>query len=164
MSIMEGHMVRDAAQASRPQPTAERLHRLVYVSQSVHGDGACEVEAEVASILAVSQANNRRAGITGALLFSSGWYAQTLEGPIDHVTATFERIQCDPRHRHTVILQAGWIERREFDGWSMGYVGHVTDDALPFMQIGTRAAEDAAGTACSILDAMRGVVLRSEVS
>ena len=162
MSMSSEHAVRDAVQARPQAAPPERLYRLVYVSRSVHGPGG--VEAEVASILAASRVNNQRAGITGALLFSTDWFAQTLEGPIDQVTATFERIQCDPRHRGTVILQAGWIEHRDFGAWSMAYTGPVTSDTLQFAQIGTQASDDAAGTANAILDAMRGVVLRSEVS
>ena len=142
---------------------AERLYRLVYVSRSILTDTQ-QVDAEVARILSTSQVNNRRAGVTGALLFGADCFAQALEGPVDDVTATFERIQCDPRHRDTVILQAGPVERREFGGWSMAYAGRMEDERMRFARIGThRCPENGAETANAILDAMQGVVLRAEV-
>ncbi len=46
-----------------------------------------------------------------------------LEGPIDTVSETFERIQCDHRHRDVAVLQAEHIEDRGFPAWSMGFAG-----------------------------------------
>ena len=140
----------------------EQLYRLVYVSRSAGLDGVGQMEAVVADILAQSRANNAQADITGALLFSAGLFAQALEGRMDEVTATFERIQCDPRHRDTVVLQAGRIGRREFGDWSMAYAGRVEDDRLRFAMpdAGTVRVAMAAN---AILDTMRDVVLRAEV-
>ena len=140
---------------------SEQLYRLVYVSRSACPGDSAWLNAEVASILSVSQANNRKAGVTGALLFSTDCFAQALEGPVDEVTTTFERIQCDPRHRDTVILQAGWVNRREFGEWSMAYAGRVEDDRIRFAGVGTH---DGTAEANTVLDAMRGVVLRSEMA
>lgn len=142
---------------------SEELYRLVYVSRSAGLDGAGRMEAAVADILAQSRANNARAGITGSLLFSAGLFAQTLEGPMDAVTETFERIQCDPRHRDTVILQAGRIGRRDFGEWCMAYAGRIEDDRLRFALVGTPGTAHASEAAKAILGTMRDVVLRAEV-
>lgn len=142
---------------------SEGLYRLVYVSRSFGLDGPGRMEAAVADILAQSRANNARAGITGALLFSAGLFAQTLEGPMNEVMDTFERIQCDPRHRDTVILHAGRVRERDFGEWSMAYAGRVEDDRLRFAmpEPGTAHTTEAAG---AILTAMRNVVLRAEAA
>ncbi len=97
----------------------ENLFRLVYCSRNMipalHGDAA----AEVGQILETSRANNARAGVTGALLYSDGCFAQVLEGGLDAVERTFERIQCDNRHGDVVVLQAGPADGRLFGVWNM---------------------------------------------
>jgi len=98
---------------------SSELFRLVYCSRNTilgqQGDPSTEVE----SILAASRANNARDGVTGALLYSDGCFAQALEGDLDAVQRTFERIQCDPRHGDVIVLQAGRAEGRLFGAWSM---------------------------------------------
>ena len=140
----------------------QQLYRLVYVSRCTCPGDPAWLDAEVTNILAKSKVNNRSAGVTGALLFSSECFAQALEGPVAEVEATFERIQCDPRHYDTVILQAGPVERREFGDWSMAYAGRVDDQRLQFAQFkdDTQPHDTASGL---ILDLMRGVVRRSEL-
>ena len=99
------------------------LFRVVYRSRNViagHG-----VEAEAAQILAASRRNNRRDGITGALLVSPVGFAQVLEGPLPAVERTFERIQRDPRHAQVDILHASEAEARCFAGWAMACAGRA---------------------------------------
>ena len=74
-------------------------------------------------ILAVSRRNNTAVGVTGALMFNAGCFAQVLEGPQAAVEATFERIQQDERHGDVSLLAFGPAEERAFETWSMGYVG-----------------------------------------
>jgi hypothetical protein len=82
-----------------------------------------ELKASVEQILVASQRNNARVGVTGALMFNSGCFAQVLEGGQSAVEDTFERIQRDMRHRETVVLLVEPTSRRAFSNWSMGYVG-----------------------------------------
>ena len=63
----------------------------------------------------------------GQLLFSADGFVQVLEGPTEAVERTFERIECDPRHAHVVILEAGPAAAREFQNWSMAYAGRDAD-------------------------------------
>lgn len=142
-------------------PPAQQLYGLVYVSRSACPGDAGWLDVEVTNILATSKVNNRQAGVTGGLLFSSECFAQTLEGSMDEVEATFERIQCDPRRHDTVILQAGPVDRRDFGDWSMAYAGRVDDQKLRFAQY-TDGAERQDGMGETILHLMRGVVRRSE--
>ena len=102
------------------------LYRVLYYSR-VHMPGpSAAADAEIHRILVASRRNNARAGVTGGLLFSDGCFAQVLEGPIEAVTETFERIQCDSRHRDVTVLEAGRVRARRFPSWSMGFAGTST--------------------------------------
>lgn len=99
------------------------LYRLVYTSRSLVGGDEAAQERTVARIVDASRRNNARAGVTGALLFSTGSFAQVLEGPRAAVEATFERIQRDPRHSDVGVLQCEPVAARGFPNWSMAFVG-----------------------------------------
>ncbi len=102
------------------------LYRVLYCSRNVIPGSPDAVAADIRAILAASRRNNARAGVTGGLLFSEGCFAQVLEGPMEAVEATFERIQCDPRHAEVTVLRVGPIPARDFPGWSMGFAGPAT--------------------------------------
>ena len=99
------------------------IYRLVYTSQNLLEGGEKEQKAAIAGLLAVSKRNNARVGVTGALLFNGGAFAQVLEGSRAAVEATFERIQRDPRHSDVAVLQCEPVAARGFPNWSMGFVG-----------------------------------------
>jgi Sensors of blue-light using FAD len=99
------------------------MHRLVYYSANRIVGSAEEVTAQIEQILATSRRNNEKVGVTGALMFSEGFFGQVLEGPEAAVEATFERIQRDPRHGDVSLLDFQSIEKRHFDNWSMAFVG-----------------------------------------
>lgn len=95
--------------------SAAELYRVAYVSRARQALGRGELEA----LLAVSQANNRRDGISGLLIYDAGAFLQVFEGPTDAVEALIRRIERDPRHGDIVVLSAGVVEGRYFDGWGM---------------------------------------------
>lgn len=99
------------------------IYRLVYASKNLLQGSDAEIAQAVSQILEASQRNNARVGVTGALMFNAGAFAQVLEGPQDGVESTFERIQCDPRHGDVTVLQCGPAESRSFANWSMAFVG-----------------------------------------
>lgn len=99
------------------------LYRLVYASKNLLQGSDAEIAQAVSQILDASQRNNARVGVTGALMFNAGAFAQVLEGPQQGVESTFERIQCDPRHGDVTVLQCGPAESRSFANWSMAFVG-----------------------------------------
>ncbi len=101
----------------------EQVYKLLYCSRNLLGGSLAEQEVEVQKILASSRRNNVREGVTGALLFNGEWFAQVLEGPLAKVEATFERIQCDPRHADVTVLESGEASGRVFAEWSMAYAG-----------------------------------------
>ena len=98
----------------------------------------------VAQILEASQRNNARAGVTGALMFNAGAFAQVLEGPQEGVEGTFERIQCDPRHGDVTVLQCGPAERRGFESWSMAFVGQSSSGQARFSSLSAESGFDLA--------------------
>ena len=104
---------------------AAALFRLVYASRSLVPEA--QVRAELPRILGAARRRNAAQDITGALLFSADGFVQVLEGPMAAVAATFERIQCDPRHADVVVLEAGPVPARDFAGWSMAYAGRHPD-------------------------------------
>ncbi len=100
------------------------VFRLVYTSVNRLVGSEQDIARNVADILAASKRNNGKAGVTGALMFNGGVFAQVLEGPRKAVEATFERIQRDDRHGEVTVLQCAPAAERSFPNWSMAFVGH----------------------------------------
>lgn len=121
---------------------SEPLYQLVYYSRNaVAGDEATFAEA-VDAILEASRRNNPAVGITGALLFNAGCFAQVLEGPLSAVEATFERIQQDERHGDVSLLALEPIAARTFGTWAMGFVGRSAENADRFAAVGAGSGFD----------------------
>lgn len=93
------------------------LISLVYVSYATHKMSASDLK----DILEKSRANNRTKSITGMLLYREGYFIQVLEGEKEPVTALFETIKADPRHKGVLIITQRNIEKRDFSEWSMGF-------------------------------------------
>jgi hypothetical protein len=74
--------------------------RIVYVSRA----GGTMGLAELYAIIRAAHARNGADGISGALIFLDGWFAQLIEGPAAAVQACYGRIGRDPRH-HAVDLR-----------------------------------------------------------
>ena len=70
------------------------LERIVYVSRAAAGVG----DRDVYRIIRGAHEKNGPEGLTGALIFLDGWFAQLVEGPAPAVGRTFARIAADPRH------------------------------------------------------------------
>jgi Sensors of blue-light using FAD len=122
----------------------EALYRLVYISRNeIVGDDA-KIRREIEQILASAREKNPQANITGALMFNTGSFAQVLEGAHDEIQETFERIQCDKRHSHVVMLALEPVKQREFSSWSMAYLGTDSTASTKFGDITHDAEFDAA--------------------
>lgn len=111
------------------------LSRLVYYSRNLVVGGPETLAGEITSILTASRTNNTKVGVTGALMFNLGCFAQVLEGPGAAVEAVFERIQQDERHGDVSLLAFEPISARAFDNWSMGFVGASINDATRYSPI-----------------------------
>jgi Sensors of blue-light using FAD len=94
------------------------LVRLMYASRATEPVRQDSLQA----ILKKSTSNNPGVGVTGVLCFSGEIFLQVLEGGRSQVSALYNRIAQDPRHRDVVLLSYEEIEERSFAGWAMGQV------------------------------------------
>jgi hypothetical protein len=121
------------------------LHSLAYVSRNLIPTEGGALEAEITRILGRARDNNRQLGVTGALLYSGGCFAQVLEGPVAAIEIVFEQIQCDPRHTDVTVLHFKPAEGRNFSNWSMAFAG-LPDTERPPLDVeapaGTAAGQD----------------------
>lgn len=97
------------------------LVRLIYASKVRDGLAPGDID----DILARSQANNARIGVTGALCYTGGVFLQCLEGGRREVNEVYHRIVGDPRHSDPAILGFNEVTARDFASWAMGYVGYT---------------------------------------
>jgi len=123
------------------------LYRLVYLSTNQITGKHAVIDEQLCGILETSRRNNMQAGVTGALMFNAGCFAQVLEGPHDAIQDTFERIQCDERHSDATVLLFEPSETRAFSNWAMAYVGKSMTSEQQF-SIGS----DESGFDFSVLD------------
>jgi Sensors of blue-light using FAD len=94
------------------------LVRLLYASRA----SDTMTTAALAAIMTQSKTNNAKSGVTGVLCLSEGIFLQVLEGGRNAVSALYNRIAADARHRDVVLLNYQEINERCFAGWSMGEV------------------------------------------
>lgn len=93
-----------------------RLERLIYGSTAT---GRTDSLINLVAILAESQRNNDRDGLTGALAAHEGRYVQVIEGRSDALDGLLRRLATDNRHRDIVVFSRDPIEARVFAGWGM---------------------------------------------
>ena len=118
------------------------LYRLVYASKNFLNGTEPEARAAVERILEASRRNNARVGVTGALMFNDGAFAQVLEGPQKGVEDTFERIQRDPRHGDVTVLECRPVTERGFPEWSMAFVGRSTSGQAVWNRLASESGFD----------------------
>lgn len=102
----------DPSVEATPMP----LVHLAYASVAARGFALPQITAMLREI----RPKNRRAGITGMLLFSEGDFFQVIEGPQDVVDRLFLRISGDRRHSQVMKLIEEPIAERAFGDWTMG--------------------------------------------
>lgn len=120
----------------------EPLCRLVYYSRNLVVGPDESIKAEVDSILCASRRNNAACGLTGALIFNRGVFAQVLEGPSSAIERTFERIQRDQRHSDVQVLALDAVDQRGFPSWSMAFLGRSLDGETMFGHIAASSGFD----------------------
>jgi hypothetical protein len=121
----------------------DALYQLIYLSRNdLAGDEKAQ-KREIESILETSRQNNPKVGVTGALMFNTGCFAQVLEGSHGAIQATFERIQCDTRHSRVTVLAFKPAEKRGFSHWAMAYVGQNARNIDQFARFGQDSNFDA---------------------
>jgi hypothetical protein len=138
-------------------------YRILYCSRSCLSGTPLEVATEVENILSWSRASNSEAGITGALLFNSAFFAQVLEGKKAAVEQTLEKIELDPRHRDLTVLMRGQIGCRDFHEWSMAFAGIKSEEHYPIIaNTLNECPSDSSAAAEEILILLRDLVRQDE--
>ncbi len=84
---------------------------------------------DITDILTTARNFNASQGITGMLLYRTGYFIQALEGEADRVNALYEKIANDPRHKNVLLIYKNPIQKRAFGEWSMGFKNLVDVDA-----------------------------------
>lgn len=106
------------------------LERVVYMSEASRPDPGLVV---LSDILATSDRNNRRDGLTGALVVTATQFLQILEGARQDIDRTLGRLRADTRHRQIEVLSRGPVDRRQFGQWTM-VAARITPDEAGVMQ------------------------------
>lgn len=117
-----------------------QLYNLAYISKNSIKGTPDETKDEIRDILAAAHRNNPEKGVTGALLYSGGYFCQVIEGPQDVLEELFESIQMDNRHQDVTVLHFEPIESRGFNEWAMALAG--IEDTMRFDIDGVLASKD----------------------
>jgi blue light- and temperature-responsive anti-repressor len=140
-----------------------QIYSLVYCSRNQISGSMDHLIGEVQQILVSARSNNARVGVTGALLFNEGLFAQVLEGPQAEVERIFEIIQYDPRHSDVTILQTGVEERRRFPDWSMAFASPSGDSSFESVApIFDKAFANPSGAGKEVLTLLHELVLQED--
>lgn len=116
------------------------LMQLAYISKSnIQGD-LTAIREQIANILDAAQKNNAEQDITGALLYSGGYFCQVLEGDEDAIGELVEKIQMDSRHSDITILHFEPVEKRDFTEWAMAFAG--VEASMRFDIDGIKSSKD----------------------
>ena len=106
-----------------------RSFRLIYRSRSRISDD--DRSTALAAIFGVARSNNKRAGITGALLVTDHWFVQALEGDESAVRSLYEQIRQDARHDEVTVLESTTVDERVFSRWAMAEVSKLGRADIP---------------------------------
>ena len=107
------------------------VFRLVYHSRS--RISATERKYQLGDIFSAARSNNKRQGVTGALLITDEEFVQTLEGPEPVVRELYARIFKDKRHEHVEVLESGDVSERVFGRWAMAKIAADGEPDIPLL-------------------------------
>lgn len=117
------------------------LARLSFISRRSAANDVKSFDEELDTITEQSRRNNKALNLTGALLFSKGYFCQVLEGEREAVEAMFETIQMDNRHSDVFVLEFEPTQFRRFTDWARTFVD--TDRQQPLFPGWSTPALDA---------------------
>ena len=139
------------------------LYRIVYFSRNRIAGSSDEIDQAVQGILTVARRKNAQLGITGALMFNSGCFLQTLEGIHAPLLELFQCIKLDRRHSAVSMLTFEPIAERAFGNWSMAFVGTKTSDLAQHGAIAEESGFDPSRMSSdAVSDFLHRLVLREE--
>lgn len=130
------------------------LHRLIYRSVAT---GTTASLLNVATILAESQRNNDRDGLTGALVAHGDRYLQIIEGRPSSLDSLLRRLEQDNRHKEVEVIDRRPVERRQFEDWAMAHARFGAAD-IPTLE---RLLEPGRVAPDTLVDLMQAAVAAS---
>ena len=98
-----------------------QLFRVIYMSECLLPSSNADYAEAINQLLTGSRLWNTAHEITGSLLFSTGYFAQVIEGPDFEIKSLMGHIICDPRHKNLRLIDRGPVSDRLFGNWSMAY-------------------------------------------
>ena len=110
---------------------SETVFRLIYRSRMRIAAEARK--SELGEIFSIARSNNKRLGVTGALLVWDEFFVQTLEGDETVVRDLYDRIHRDARHERVAIISEDPAAERVFGRWSMARVGDGDEPDIPLL-------------------------------
>lgn len=141
----------------------QELSRILYCSRNLTNVTPNLQALALGQIFQTARSNNAKKKVTGALLYSWGYFAQVLEGPIADIEQVFEKIQHDPRHSDVTILECAGIGARDFPEWSMARVQPVTRAQADVTGAALQNAIGSPATAgAEVLALMRNLVIQED--
>lgn len=99
------------------------LYQISYISKNSVLGTSDELKALIEDILKKAQQNNPILNISGALLYSGGYFCQVIEGSKNDIETLFKRIQRDSRHTDVTVLTSDSVAKRSFSNWGMAFAG-----------------------------------------
>ena len=106
-----------------------KLFQIVYTSTA----SAPLSHDDLRDLLKGSHERNKRAGITGLLLYKDHQFMQVIEGEEAATIALYSKINRDPRHHHVITLLHEHIQERQFPESLMAYrdLNHASSKEIP---------------------------------
>ncbi len=99
------------------------LYRISYISKNIIDESSLGLEQQIKNILVTARRNNRQSGVTGALLYSGGFFCQVIEGTKEDLDKVFANILADTRHTDIIVLSNDLVSKRLFSAWDMAFAG-----------------------------------------
>lgn len=120
--------------------TLSELYQISYISENTVLGTPDQLKAQIEDILQKAQINNPRLNISGALLYSGGYFCQVIEGGKNDIEKLFKTIQMDKRHSDITVLTSDPVGKRSFSNWGMAFAG--IEDTMRFDINGVQKSKD----------------------
>jgi len=141
------------------------LYQLSYISKNLIEGNKLKLQSQIESILKSASKNNAELGITGALLYTGGYFCQVIEGEEENIESIFETIQQDERHKEITVLNYEKSDQRSFAEWSMAFAG--IEDSMRFDISGLKNIKDQSTlktTGINIINVLETLVKKKQAS
>jgi len=93
------------------------VRQVLYVSKATQAMR----DDELIALLEECRIANAAHGITGSLIYLSGFFIQIVEGPKDQIEQLAHNISLDSRNTNFSVLSDEEVAERSFPSWNMGF-------------------------------------------